>query len=137
MEGRPLLPEAQKGLTHFVDLVKKYNKADQLKDEQDHANVMANEKAAVIYGQAWEAGSVTTGENGNPKLEGKIAYGRYARPRGQGPPVLHRRLGPRDDLQVQGPGPRRGVDLLFTNAKSMEVLASKNILPTTRSSLSR
>ncbi len=47
-------PEAQKGIQHFIDLVKKYNKADQTKDEQDHANVMANEKAAVIYGQAWE-----------------------------------------------------------------------------------
>ncbi|KUJ70181.1 sugar transporter, partial [Streptomyces albus subsp. albus] len=122
-------PEAQKGIQHFVDLVKKYNKADVTKDEQDHANVMANEKAAVIYGQAWEAGSVTTGENGNPKLEGKIATAGMPGPEGKALPSF---IGGSDLATISK---SKVQDLgeewigLFTNAKSMEVLASKNILP--------
>ncbi len=99
-------PEAQKGLEHFVNLVKKYNKADQTKDEQDHANVMANEKAAVIYGQALGGRQRLRRRERQPEARGQDRHGRYARPRGQGPPVLHRRLGPRDDLQVEDPGPR-------------------------------
>ncbi|PZT76567.1 MULTISPECIES: sugar ABC transporter substrate-binding protein [unclassified Streptomyces] len=122
-------PEAQKGIQHFIDLVKKYNKADQTKDEQDHANVMANEKAAVIYGQAWEAGSVTTGENGNPKLEGKIGTAGMPGPNGKALPSF---IGGSDlatisKSKVQDLG-QEWISL-FTNAKSMEVLASKNILP--------
>ncbi|WP_328902244.1 MULTISPECIES: sugar ABC transporter substrate-binding protein [unclassified Streptomyces] len=122
-------PEAQKGIQHFVDLVKKYNKADQTKDEQDHANVMANEKAAVIYGQAWEAGGVTTGENGNPKLEGKIATAGMPGPNGKALPSF---IGGSDLATISK---SKVQDLgeewisLFTNAKSMDVLASKNILP--------
>ncbi|MDK0522110.1 sugar ABC transporter substrate-binding protein [Streptomyces sp. ML-6] len=122
-------PEAQKGITHYVDLVKKYNKADQTKDEQDHANVMANEKAAVIYGQGWEAGSVTAGENGNPKLEGKIATAGMPGPNGKALPSF---IGGSDLATISK---SKVQDLgeewisLFTNAKSMDVLASKNILP--------
>ena len=98
VEGQPLLPESQKGIEHFIDLVKKYNKADQTKDEQDHANVMANEKAALIYGNGWESGSVVDGaNNGNPKLEGKIGTAGMPGPNGKALPVLHRRLGPRGD----------------------------------------
>ncbi|MDT0550436.1 sugar transporter, partial [Streptomyces sp. DSM 41529] len=106
-----------------------YNKGDQLKDEQDHANVMANEKAAVIYGQAWEAGSVTGGENGNPKLEGKIATAGMPGPEGKALPSF---IGGSDLATISK---SKVQDLgeewisLFTNAKSMEVLASKNILP--------
>ncbi|MFI9628269.1 sugar ABC transporter substrate-binding protein [Streptomyces sp. NPDC052042] len=122
-------PEAQQGLTHFVDLVKKYNKADQTKDEQDHTNVMANEKAAVIYGQAWEAGNVVTGENGNPKLEGKLATAGMPGPNGKALPSF---IGGSDLATISK---SKNQDLaedwisIFTNAKSMEVLASKNILP--------
>ncbi|UYQ64313.1 sugar ABC transporter substrate-binding protein [Streptomyces peucetius] len=123
-------PEAQKGIEHFVNLVKKYNKADQTKDEQDHANVMANEKAALIYGNGWESGSVVDGENnGNPKLEGKIATAGMPGPNGKALPSF---IGG-SDLAVVSKS--KVTDLaqewisLFTSEKSMEVLASKNILP--------
>ncbi|MEU3975579.1 sugar ABC transporter substrate-binding protein [Streptomyces bacillaris] len=122
-------PEAQKGIEHFINLVKKYNKADQLKDEQDHANVMANEKAAVIYGQGWEAGSVTGGDNGNPKLEGKIATAGMPGPGGKALPSF---IGGSDlatisKSKVQDLGEEWIA--LYTNAKGGEVLASKNVLP--------
>lgn len=123
-------PEAQKGIKHFIELVKKYNKADRTKDEQDHANVMANEKAALIYGNGWESGSVVDGKNnGNPKLEGKIATAGMPGPNGKALPSF---IGG-SDLGVVGKS--KVTDLaqewisLFTSEKSMEVLASKNILP--------
>ncbi|QIP84733.1 sugar ABC transporter substrate-binding protein [Streptomyces sp. Tu 2975] len=123
-------PEAQKGIQHFIDLVKKYNKADQTKDEQDHANVMANEKAALLYGNGWESGSVIDGKNnGNPKLEGKILTAGMPGPNGKALPSF---IGG-SDLAVTSKS--KVADLgeewisLFTSEKSMEVLASKNILP--------
>ncbi|QNE75038.1 extracellular solute-binding protein [Streptomyces finlayi] len=122
--------ESQKGIEHFVNLVKKYNKADITKDEQDHANVMANEKTALIYGNGWEAGSVTDGaNNGNPKLEGKIAPAGMPGPEGKALPSF---IGG-SDLAITAKS--EVTDLgqewvsLFTSEKSMEVLASKNILP--------
>ncbi|MFD5894539.1 sugar ABC transporter substrate-binding protein [Streptomyces sp. NPDC060366] len=123
-------PEAQKGIQHFIDLVKKYNKADQTKDEQDHANVMANEKAALIYGNGWESGSVIDGKNnGNPKLEGKILTAGMPGPNGKALPSF---IGG-SDLAITSKS--KVQDLaedwvsIFTSEKSMEVLAGKNILP--------
>ncbi|MEU6483024.1 sugar ABC transporter substrate-binding protein [Streptomyces sp. NPDC046887] len=123
-------PEAQKGIQHFIDLVKKYNKADQTKDEQDHANVMANEKAAVLYGNGWEAGSVIDGKNnGNPKLEGKILTAGMPGPNGKALPSF---IGG-SDLGVISKS--KSADLaeewiaMYTSEKSQEVLAGKNILP--------
>lgn len=123
-------PEAQKGIQHYIDLVKKYNKADQTKDEQDHANVMANEKAALIYGNGWESGSVIDGKNnGNPKLEGKILTAGMPGPNGKALPSF---IGG-SDLAITEKS--KVQDLaedwvsMFTSEKSMEVLAGKNILP--------
>ncbi|MEE1927653.1 sugar ABC transporter substrate-binding protein [Streptomyces sp. TRM 70351] len=122
-------PEAQKGLEHFADLVNTYNNADKTKDEQDHANVMANEKTALIYGNGWEAGSVVEGETGNPELEGKIATAGMPGPNGEALPSF---IGGSDLAVIEKSEVK---DLgeewisLFTSEKSMEVLASKNILP--------
>ncbi|MER5897746.1 sugar ABC transporter substrate-binding protein [Streptomyces sp. NPDC001876] len=122
--------ESQKGIEHFINLVKKYNKADQTKDEQDHANVMANEKAALLYGNGWEAGSVVDGaNNGNPKLKDKIVTAGMPGPNGKALPSF---IGG-SDLAVTSKS--KVTDLgqewisLFTSEKSQEVLASKNILP--------
>ncbi|MFE6041378.1 sugar ABC transporter substrate-binding protein [Streptomyces sp. NPDC056452] len=122
--------ESQKGIEHFINLVKKYNKADQTKDEQDHANVMANEKAAVLYGNGWEAGSVVDGaNNGNPKLKDKIGTAGMPGPNGKALPSF---IGG-SDLAVTSKS--KVTDLgqewisLFTSEKSQEVLTSKNILP--------
>ncbi|MFI1963918.1 sugar ABC transporter substrate-binding protein [Streptomyces pathocidini] len=123
-------PEAQRGIQHYVDLVKKYNKGDQTKDEQDHANVMANEKAALIYGNGWEAGGVVDGKaNGNPKLEGKIKTAGMPGPNGKALPSF---IGGSDlatisKSKVQDLG-QEWISL-FTSEKSQEVLASKDILP--------
>lgn len=123
-------PEAQKGITDFVELVKKYNHGDQTKDEADHANVMANEKTALLYGNGWEAGSVIDSKsNGNPKLKDKIGTAGMPGPNGKALPSF---IGGSDLATISK---SKVQDLgeewisLFTSEKSEEVLASKNILP--------
>ena len=122
-------PESVKGLKHFMKLVNKYNHADRTKDEQDHANVMANEKAAMIYGNGWEAGSVVEGESGNPKLKDKIGTAVMPGPGDKPLPsfIGGSDLGIVEKSEVQ--------DLaedwisMYTSADSMKVLAKKKILP--------
>ncbi|RDG39454.1 sugar ABC transporter substrate-binding protein [Streptomyces corynorhini] len=123
-------PEAQKGIQHFVDLVKKYNHGDKTKDEADHANVMANEKTALLYGNGWESGSVIDpAQNGNPKLKDKIGTAGMPGPDGKALPSF---IGGSDlatisKSKIQDLGEEWIA--AFTSAKSQEVLASKNILP--------
>ncbi|MFF8956782.1 sugar transporter [Streptomyces sp. NPDC014894] len=123
-------PEAQKGIQHFVDLVKKYNKADKTKDEQDHANVMANEKTAVLYGNAWEAGSVTDAEgNGNGELKGKIFPVVMPGPENKPLPTF---VGG-SDLGVIAKSKQQDLGeewiSIYTNSKNQDALTAKNTLP--------
>ncbi|MER6911606.1 sugar ABC transporter substrate-binding protein [Streptomyces sp. NPDC000594] len=122
-------PESQKGIQHYIDLVNKYNKADKTKDEQDHANVMSNEKAAVIYGNAWEAGSVVGGQNGNPKLEGKVFAAGMPGPEGKPLPTF---IGG-SDLATIAKSDKQDLGeewiSFYTNEKSQEGLMAKNTLP--------
>ncbi|WP_240134890.1 sugar ABC transporter substrate-binding protein [Streptomyces sp. MUM 178J] len=123
-------PQAQQGIKHFVDLVNKYNHGDKTKDEQDHANVMANEKTALLYGNGWEAGSVVDpAANGNEKLKDKIGTAGMPGPNGKALPSF---IGGSDlatisKSKVQDLG-QEWISL-FTSEKSQAVLASKNILP--------
>ncbi|MBQ0828275.1 sugar ABC transporter substrate-binding protein [Streptomyces tagetis] len=129
-KGALSTPEAQKGIQHFVDLVKKYNHGDQTKDEQDHANVMANEKAALLYGNGWEAGSVVDSENsGNPALKDKIATAGMPGPNGKTLPSF---IGGSDLATISK---SKNQDLaqewisLFTSEKAQAALVEKDILP--------
>ncbi|GGK52882.1 sugar ABC transporter substrate-binding protein [Streptomyces flaveus] len=123
-------PEAQQGIQHYVDLVKKYNNGDQTKDEQDHANVMANQKTALIYGNGWESGSVIDpAANGNPKLKDKIVTAGMPGPNGKALPSF---IGGSDLATVSK---SENQDLaqdwisIFTSEKSEAALAEKDILP--------
>ncbi|TLS42275.1 extracellular solute-binding protein [Streptomyces montanus] len=123
-------PEAQEGIQHYVDLVKKYNNGDQTKDEQDHANVMANKKTAMIYGNGWESGSVIDpAANGNPKLKDKIGTAGMPGPNGKALPSF---IGGSDLATISK---SKNQDLaqdwisIFTSEKSEAALAEKNILP--------
>ncbi|GAA1901279.1 extracellular solute-binding protein [Streptomyces sodiiphilus] len=123
-------PEAQQGIEHFTELVKTYNNGDQTKDEQDHGQVMANEKSALIYGPSWEAGVIVSEENeGNPELDGKIAVAPMPGPDGQ---VLPTFIGG-STLGIIGKSKVQDLATdwiaLFTSAESMEVLAETSTLP--------
>ncbi|MBD0737997.1 extracellular solute-binding protein [Streptomyces sp. CBMA29] len=122
-------PQAQQGLQHFIDLVKKYNHGDQTKDEADHANVMAHGKAGVIYGNGWEAGSVITPPNGNAKLKDVIKTATMPGPNGKALPSF---IGG-SDLAVVNKSKVK--DLAkewiadFTSEKNEAVLVTKATLP--------
>jgi N,N'-diacetylchitobiose transport system substrate-binding protein len=50
-------PAAIQGLQRWVDMVKKYSKADPAKDENDQAAIFSQGKAAFFYGNTWEKGA--------------------------------------------------------------------------------
>ena len=122
-------PQAQQGIQHFIDLVKKYNHGDQTKDEADHANVMAHGKAGVIYGNGWEAGSVVTPPNGNAKLKDVIKTATMPGPNGKPLPSF---IGG-SDLAVTSKSKVQDLAKEFiadyTNEKNEAVLVSKQTLP--------
>jgi N,N'-diacetylchitobiose transport system substrate-binding protein len=123
-------PRSQQGIQHFADLVRQYNHGDKTKDEADHANVMANEKAGVIYGNAWEATNVVdTAANGNARLKDKIGIAAMPGPNGKTLPSF---IGGSDLATVAKSGQQDLAEYwisLFTNEESEAGLAAKNILP--------
>lgn len=122
-------PAAQQGIQHYIDLVKKYNHGDQTKDEADHANVMAHQKAGLIYGNGWESGSVITPPNGNAKLKDAIKTGTMPGPNGKALPSF---IGG-SDLAVVNKS--KSKDLAkewiadFTDEKNEAALVTKATLP--------
>ena len=50
-------PASIQGLQRWVDLVKKYSKADVAKDESDQAGIFAQGESGMFYGNAWEQGA--------------------------------------------------------------------------------
>jgi N,N'-diacetylchitobiose transport system substrate-binding protein len=55
--GQLSQPASIQGLQRWVDLVKKYSKADVTKDESDQAAIFAQGEAAAFIGNTWEQGS--------------------------------------------------------------------------------
>ncbi|GAA4963070.1 extracellular solute-binding protein [Actinoplanes utahensis] len=55
--GQLSQPASQDGLNKWVDLVKKYSKADVTKDEADQYLVFSQANAGMFYGNGWEQGS--------------------------------------------------------------------------------
>ncbi|MCO8275046.1 extracellular solute-binding protein [Actinoplanes sp. TRM 88003] len=55
--GQLSQPASIEGLQRWVDLAKKYSKADPTKNENDQANTFAQGTAAMFYGNAWEQGA--------------------------------------------------------------------------------
>lgn len=123
-------PEARRGIQHFVDLVQAYNNGDQTKDEEDHGQVVANEKAATIYGSSYEAAVVVDEEEGgNPELDGSIATAPMPGPEGE---VLPTFVGG-SNLGIVGKSDLQDLATewiaLFTSAESMETLTETATLP--------
>ena len=55
--GQLSTPASQEGLNKWVDLVKKYSKADVTKDEADQYLIFSQANAGMFYGSGWEQGS--------------------------------------------------------------------------------
>ncbi|MEV6842498.1 extracellular solute-binding protein [Actinoplanes sp. NPDC051411] len=71
-------PAAQQGLQNWVDVVKKYSKADITKDESDQAGVFGQGgEAGMFYGNTWEQGSAEQvakdpNDPNSPKIDTKV-----------------------------------------------------------------
>jgi N,N'-diacetylchitobiose transport system substrate-binding protein len=122
-------PQAQQGIQHYIDLVKKYNHGDTTKDEADHANVMAHEKAGLIYGNGWESGSVVTPPTGNAKLKDVIKTGTMPGPNGKALPSF---IGG-SDLAVVAKSKVQDLAkefiAVYTSEKNEAILVTKATLP--------
>ena len=55
--GQLSQPASVEGLQRWVDMVKKYSKADPTKNENEQAGIFAQGTAGMFYGNAWEQGS--------------------------------------------------------------------------------
>jgi N,N'-diacetylchitobiose transport system substrate-binding protein len=55
--GQLSQPASIQGLQRWVDLVKKYSKADVTKDENDQAAIFAQGESAIFIGNTWEQGA--------------------------------------------------------------------------------
>ena len=55
--GQLSQPASIEGLTRWVDMVKKYSKADPTKNENEQAGIFAQGQAGMFYGNGWEQGS--------------------------------------------------------------------------------
>ncbi|MER6303549.1 extracellular solute-binding protein [Kitasatospora sp. NPDC001539] len=122
-------PKSQQGISHFVDLVRKYNKGDLTVNEQNQFESMARGHAAAFYGNGFEAASVTAPVTGDPSLKDVVKVATMPGPDGKPLPTF---IGG-SDLAVTAksaqPGPATDWIRMFTSAKSEQALADKDILP--------
>ncbi|WP_035798113.1 extracellular solute-binding protein [Kitasatospora mediocidica] len=122
-------PKAQQGIQHFVDLVRKYNHGDLTVNELHQSGVLGKQKAAMIYGNGWEAADAATAPAGDPALNGVLKVVGMPGPNGKPLPSF---IGG-SDLAITAKSQVSTLASawikLFTSAKSEQVLADKNILP--------
>ncbi|WP_035845698.1 extracellular solute-binding protein [Kitasatospora azatica] len=122
-------PKSQQGIQHFVDLVKKYNHGDPTVNELHQSDVLGKQKAAVIYGNGWEAAGAATAPGGDPALKDSLKVAGFPGPNGKPLPSF---IGGSDlaiTAKSQVTDVAKAWVKLFTGTKSEALLAAKNILP--------
>ncbi|MFF7455994.1 extracellular solute-binding protein [Kitasatospora sp. NPDC008115] len=122
-------PKSQQGITHFVDLVRKYNKGDQAVNEQNQYEAMARGHAASFYGNGYEAASVVAPVTGDPSLKDSVKVATMPGPGGKPLPTFIG--GSALAVTAKSPTAPLATDWvrMFTSAKSEQALADKDILP--------
>ncbi|GLY07442.1 MULTISPECIES: extracellular solute-binding protein [Actinoplanes] len=131
--GKLSTPQSQEGLQRWVDLVKKYSKADVTKNENEQGAIVAQGSSAMFYGNAWEQGAAeeTRKDPNDPnsallptKVKGKLA----AAPMPEVPSFLGG-----SNLGVTQKSANKELAAqwvkYFTDAKSMEGLIKASALP--------
>ncbi|WP_441250307.1 extracellular solute-binding protein [Kitasatospora sp. McL0602] len=121
--------KSQQGISHFVDLVKTYNHGDLTVNEAGQAAVLGKSKAAVLYGNSWEAGSAVAPVTGDPKLTDALKVTGMPGPGGKPLPSF---IGGSDlAVTAKSAGAELAADWIrmFTSTKSEQVLADKDTLP--------
>ncbi|MFI6152332.1 extracellular solute-binding protein [Kitasatospora sp. NPDC051170] len=121
--------KSQQGISHFVDLVRKYNKGDLTVNEQNQYEAMARGRAASFYGNGYEAASVAAPGTGDPSLKDAVKLATMPGPDGKPLPTF---IGG-SDLAVTAKSQQTALAAdwvrMFTSGKSQQALADKDILP--------
>ena len=138
-EGQLEQPAAQQGLQRWVDLVKKYSKADPSKDENDQAAIFSQGQAGIFYGNTWEKGSAEQVKKDpndpNSKLVNTKVFGKLATaPMPETPSFLGgSNLGVTEKSQQK----QLAAQWIkyFTDSTSMKGLVAKGVLPNSTSLL--
>ncbi|MFJ2187522.1 extracellular solute-binding protein [Kitasatospora sp. NPDC087861] len=121
--------KSQQGVSHFIDLVRKYNKGDLAVNEQNQFESMARGHAASFYGNGYEAASVTAPVTGDPGLKDAVKVATMPGPDGKPLPTF---IGG-SDLAVTAKSAQVALATdwvrMFTGTKSQQALADKDILP--------
>ncbi|MER7668769.1 extracellular solute-binding protein [Kitasatospora sp. NPDC096128] len=121
--------KSQQGISHFADLVRKYNKGDLTQNEQNQYEAMARGHAASFYGNGYEAASVVAPGTGDASLKDSVKVATMPGPDGKPLPTF---IGG-SDLAVTAKSPSVALAAdwvrMFTSTKSEQALADKDILP--------
>lgn len=121
--------KSQQGISHFADLVRKYNKGDLTQNEQNQYEAMARGHAASFYGNGYEAASVVAPGTGDASLKDSVKVATMPGPDGKPLPTF---IGG-SDLAVTAKSPSAALATdwvrMFTSTKSEQALADKDILP--------
>ncbi|WP_328467455.1 extracellular solute-binding protein [Actinoplanes sp. NBC_00393] len=131
--GQLSSPQSQEGLQKWVDMTKKYSKADVTKNENEQAGIFAQGSGGMFYGNAWEQGSAeeTRKDPNDPnsplvptKVKGKLA----AAPMPEIPSFLG---GSNLGVTQKSANKELAAQWIkaFTDSKSMEGLIKANALP--------
>ncbi|MFE6869133.1 extracellular solute-binding protein [Kitasatospora sp. NPDC057692] len=122
-------PKSQQGINHFIDLVRKYNKGDQVLNEQNQFEAMARGHAASFYGNGYESASVVAPVTGDPSLKDAVKLATMPGPGGKPLPTFIG--GSALAVTAKSPATALATDWvrMFTSAKSEQALADKDILP--------
>ncbi|CAN3982686.1 hypothetical protein KPATCC21470_5380 [Kitasatospora purpeofusca] len=122
-------PKSQQGISHFVDLVRKYNKGDLTLNEQNQYEAMARGHAAAFYGNGYEAASVAAPVTGDPSLKDAVKVATMPGPGGKPLPTFIG--GSALAVTAKSPAAALATDWvrMFTSTKSEQALADKDILP--------
>jgi len=132
-EGQLEQPKSIEGLQRWIDLVKKYSKADPAKDENDQAAIFSQGEAGIFYGNTWEKGAAEQVKKDpndpNSKLVNTKVFGKLATaPMPETPSFLGG-----SNLGVTEKSANKALAAqwikYFTDSTSMQGLIEKGVLP--------
>jgi len=132
-EGQLEQPKSIEGLQRWIDLVKKYSKADPAKDENDQAAIFSQGEAAIFYGNTWEKGAAEQVKKDpndpNSKLVNTKVFGKLATaPMPETPSFLG---GSNLGVTEKSTNKELAAQWIkyFTDSTSMQGLIEKGVLP--------
>ncbi|MFF5292187.1 extracellular solute-binding protein [Paractinoplanes globisporus] len=139
--GQLSQPSSIAGLQKWVDMVKKYSKADPTKNENDQAGIFAQGEAGMFYGNAWEQGAAEQvkkdpNDPNSPLVDTKVKGKLAAAPMPDVPSFLG---GSNLGIPAKSQNKQLAAQWIkaFTDSTSMAGLVKANALPNSTSLLDK